>query len=274
VKVSIIIAVYKDTQALELILEALENQTYQNFEVIISEDDNSNEVKNVLKDWSKKLNIKHFSQEDQGIRKTVLLNKVLSKIKTDYIIFIDGDVLPYSNFIETHVILSEKKVVLCGRRVNLGNKVSSDLRKKNISLMKIEKSYFKLFRYLNSDNIRHYEQGIRLKPLSLIYKYLRGKDKNIHILGTNFSCFLEDIKKINGFNEDIIGSSKDDVDLEWRFIASGCTLKSCKFSANLLHLDHSRINRKENDEIAKEQMTIDKNNNNYICSNGIKKDLF
>jgi len=82
-KVSIIIAVYKDTQALELILKALENQTYQNFEVIISEDDNSSEVKNILKDWSKKLNIKHFSQEDQGIRKTVLLNKVLSKIKTD-----------------------------------------------------------------------------------------------------------------------------------------------------------------------------------------------
>ena len=40
-KVSIIITVYKDTQALELILKALENQTYQNFEVIISEDDKS-----------------------------------------------------------------------------------------------------------------------------------------------------------------------------------------------------------------------------------------
>jgi glycosyltransferase involved in cell wall biosynthesis len=270
-KVSIIVAVYKDTEALELILKALENQTYQNFEVIISEDNNSNKMKNVLKHWSKTLNIKHFSQEDQGIRKTVLLNKVLSKIETDYIIFIDGDVLPYSNFIETHVILSEEKVVLYGRRVNLGNKVSSDLRKNNISLMKIEKSYFKLFKYLNSDNIRHYEQGIRLKPLSLIYKYLRSKDKNRHILGANFSCFLEDIKKINGFDEDIIGSSKDDVDLEWRFIASGCTLKSCKFSANLLHLDHSRTSRKDDYEIAKKQMIFNKNNNHYICSNGIKK---
>ena len=37
-KVSVIIAVYKDVEALELIIESLKNQTYKNFEVIIAED--------------------------------------------------------------------------------------------------------------------------------------------------------------------------------------------------------------------------------------------
>ena len=37
-KVSVIIAVYKDVEALELIIESLKNQTYKNFEVVIAED--------------------------------------------------------------------------------------------------------------------------------------------------------------------------------------------------------------------------------------------
>ena len=35
---SLIIAVYKDVQALGLIIESLKNQSYKNFEVIIAED--------------------------------------------------------------------------------------------------------------------------------------------------------------------------------------------------------------------------------------------
>jgi glycosyltransferase involved in cell wall biosynthesis len=37
-KVSIIIAVYKDFEALHLIIESLKVQTHKNFEVIIAED--------------------------------------------------------------------------------------------------------------------------------------------------------------------------------------------------------------------------------------------
>ncbi|MFY9082810.1 glycosyltransferase, partial [Aliarcobacter butzleri] len=39
-KISLIIAVYKDVESLELIIESLRNQTYKNFEVIIAEDGN------------------------------------------------------------------------------------------------------------------------------------------------------------------------------------------------------------------------------------------
>ena len=55
------------------------------------------------------------------------------------IIFIDGDTIPYSTFIEYHVLLSGPNIGLCGRRVNLGDKVSSDLRKKHINIKDIEK---------------------------------------------------------------------------------------------------------------------------------------
>ncbi len=270
-KVSLIVPTYKDIVALKLILDALQYQTYTNFEIVIAEDDNSEEMKKFLESYISKYEIKHFSQKDEGNRKAIILNKTLSKLTTDYIIFIDGDTIPYSTFIESHVLLSEPKTVLCGRRVNLGDKVSTDLRDSKISAYEIEKSFFRKYSYLYNDNMRHYEQGIRFSPNSFFYRFLNKKNKNLHILGSNFSCHKEDIFAINGFDEDIIGGSKDDVDLEWRFIMSGCKLKSCKYCANLFHLNHSRSMRMDDELIAKEQMKINKINQQHIAKNGIIK---
>lgn len=270
-KVSIIIPTYNDVIALKLILNSLEAQTYKNFEVIIAEDSCTKELIEFLNKYNTNLDIKHFSHEDKGNRKAIIINKVLHHVSGEYIIFIDGDVIPFSNFIESHVILAEKKSILCGRRVNLGEKVSNDLRDEKITALKIEKSYFSLYTYLKDDNLRHYEQGFRFKPNSLLFKLINYFNKNIHILGSNFSCFKDDIDKINGFDEDIIGGSKDDVDLEWRFIMSGCTLKSCKYCANLFHLNHDRSSRKEEENIAKKQMEKNKQLKQFICKNGINK---
>ena len=43
-RVSIIIAIYKDLEALQLIIDSLKRQSYTNFEVIVAEDNNSKEV--------------------------------------------------------------------------------------------------------------------------------------------------------------------------------------------------------------------------------------
>ncbi len=46
---TILIPTYKDINALELILNSLKIQTYNKFDVIVAEDDNSIEVKHFLK---------------------------------------------------------------------------------------------------------------------------------------------------------------------------------------------------------------------------------
>lgn len=270
-KVSIVVPTYKDLIALKLILDALENQTYKEFEVIIAEDDNADETIDFLNKLNSKLSLKHFSHENNGNRKAIILNKALQSVEGEYIVFIDGDCIPYSTFIESHILLAKEKTILCGRRVNLGDKVSNDLRTKKITSYEIENSYLKNIIYLTNDNSRHYEQGIRFKPNSIIYNYISNQDKNIHIVGSNFSCFKKDLYNINGFDEDIIGGSKDDVDLEWRFVQSGCTMKTCKFCANMFHLNHKRASRTDDEEIAKEQIRNNKINKKFRCDNGISK---
>jgi glycosyltransferase involved in cell wall biosynthesis len=271
IRVSIIIPMYKDIVALRLILDALQYQTYKNFEAVIAEDDNVEATRQFLKSYRSNFAIKHFSQDDEGNRKATILNKVLSQLNSEYIIFIDGDTIPYSTFIESHIALSEPKNILCGRRVNLGDKVSQDLRTGKISAYEIEKKFIRKYFYLHRDNLRHYEQGLRFPFMQILYGIQKRKRKITHILGSNFSCFKDDIDRINGFDEDIAGGSKDDVDLEWRFLMSGCALKSCKFFANLLHLNHSRTSRIKDEEKAKKQMQKNQLQGKYICQNGIKK---
>ncbi len=269
-RVSLLVPTYKDIVALELILESLEKQTYKNFEVIVAEDNNALETKSLLQKF-KTLKIKHISHEDKGNRKATILNKALHLVDAEYLIFIDGDTIPFTTFIESHLLLSEPKTILCGRRVNLGEGVSTALREKRNSAYDIERHYLKNYNYLKKNGTRHYEQGLRFKPNSLMQKLLSRSNRNVHILGSNFSCFKEDMFAINGFDEDIIGGSKDDVDLEWRFIDSGCTLKSCKYCANMFHLNHGRASRLEEEKIAKVQMQKNRDEKRFVCSNGIIK---
>jgi len=113
-KVSVIIAFYKDLEALELILEALERQTYSNIEVVVAEDNNDPQTVLLLDKFRKNLDIVHNSHEDIGRTKAAAQNKAICAANGEYLIFIDGDCVPFSTFVEGHVALSAKKQVLSG----------------------------------------------------------------------------------------------------------------------------------------------------------------
>ena len=156
--------------------------------------------------------------------------------------------------------------------MNLGDKVSSDLRAKKIGAYELEKNFLKYYSYIKNDNSRHYEQGMRFAPKSFIYKIFSGLNRNVHILASNFSCFTSDIYAVNGFDEGLpYAPNRDDTDLEWRMIASGCQLKSCKYCANLFHLNHPRNDRKEEGKVNMKLIQEKQKNNAYICTNGINK---
>jgi len=271
-RVSVLIPTYKDIKALNLILDALKYQTYKNFEVIIAEDDNDEETKRFLGSYEAKFSIKHFFQEDMGNRKPRAINNAILISDAEYIIFIDGDTIPFSTFIEYHVSLSDKNIGLCGRRVNIGDKVSHNLRQGVINAREIEKNYVRLFRYLKNDNIRHYEQGFTLKPNSLIQKVLEKIDTNKNIVASNFSCYKEKLIEVNGIDESLpYAPSRDDYDLQWRLESIGVVMKSCKYCANLLHLNHARNDRQSEDDANKKIIEEKKRQGLYQAICGIKE---
>lgn len=268
-RVSLIIAVYKDIEALSIIVDALRHQTYKNFEVVVAEDNDSDEMKSYISSI-KDLDIKHVFQEDLGVRKTRSQNNGILASSGEYLIFIDGDCIPHSKFIEGHVQLSEDKKVLSGRRSNLGPKFSQKLRDKQLTPLEFEHAFFRNFLKIAKDSEEgHVEEGFWLNPKGFIFrKFL--KDRNTQLLGCNFSCFRKDIVAINGFDEGYgVSPLSDDTDISWRLQALGLDLKSCRNVAIVFHLFHKRSVKDPTSDEMMELFLDNKKHNRYICAEGL-----
>ncbi len=265
-KASVIIAVYKDTQALQNILYALERQTEKAFEIIITEDCESEEMQNFLAPYKAKPNFHHLTQPDDGWRKPLAVNRAIDFAHSDYLMFLDGDCIPDANFVKQHLASAEQGKFLTGRRVYLGP-VTSRMVRKNPGLIHIIQSrllFLLLLIPLHLDKVRSYEVGLS----SRFMQWLRGK-KPVGIIGCNFSCYKKDLLAINGYNEDLKGVGGEDSDLQWRFEGLGMATKSVKFLIPVYHLYHknTRQDSDENLRISNENRKIKA----FVCKNGIKK---
>ncbi len=240
-RISLIAAFYKDIEALQLIIEALRTQDYNNFEFIVAEDNNDPAISDYL-DSVTDIDVIHTSQKDDGIQKARSINNAIIKSTGEYLIFIDADCVPYHSFISSHAKLAVKQHALSGRRVNLGPRLSTLLRKNKLKARTLEKYFFLFSPFLIADGASHLTQGISLDATGFIYRNFiaRRKKSNVSLLGCNFSCFKSDMLAIDGFDEFYLGESclADDTDLNWRFAAYGLRLKSCKMAANVFHLHH------------------------------------
>lgn len=270
-RISIIIAVYKDLEALKLIIEALKNQDYPDLEVVVAEDNNDIEMTEYL-DSVTGIDIKHTYQEDLGIRKARSQNNAILQSTGDYLIFIDGDCIPYSTFIKAHARLAEEGCVLSGRRVNLGPEISKQIRQHAVDAKTLEHNYLLKSLKLLKDGSTHTAQGVYINPDSWIYKNIieKRKKSNLNILGCNFSCFKKDILAIDGFDESYGETAvPDDTDLQWRLEAAGLKLKTCKLAANQFHLHHTRHHQVRDVSDMVEKMHRRKQAGNYIAEKGL-----
>lgn len=266
-KITVIISVYKNIKALDILLKSLLNQTLKADEIIISEDGNSQEMENFISSLDIE-NLIHLTQEDLGWRKNRALNNSIKKASGEYLIFLDGDVIPHKRFIEGHIDCSEEKKVCAGKRAELGKIYSEMVYSEKITIDEISNNYILSIIKLHKDKIHHYEDGIYSPLINKLTssRYIR------HLIGCNFSCYKSDMEAINGFNEDYVHPSEgEDVDITWRFRGLGVEMKSCRYIANVYHLWHPKgfgtlegnINHTIMDENIKKKQ--------FICLNGLKK---
>ena len=266
-KTTIIISVYKNVHALEIIIDALSNQSVEVDEIIISEDCESAEMKNYTSSITNE-KILHLTQEDLGWRKNKALNRAIDQASGDVLIFIDGDVVPDKRFIEGHLRCVAPQIISAGKRASLGKKYSQLVYDKKTTVDAISNNYIFKVIPLHLDGIKHFEDGIYSPLLNKITasRYVR------HIIGCNFSCYKKDILAINGFNEEFIHPAVgEDVDISWRFRGLGMKIESCRYLANQYHLWHTKNFGSDECEINHSIMDLDINNKQYICLNGIKK---
>ena len=234
--ISVLLATYNWPQALKLCLESLATQTDQNFEIIIADDGSTASTKQVIDSFqdSHSASIKHLWQEDQGFRKTKILNQAIAAAHGDYLVFLDGDCIVQPDFIARHRQLAQKGYLVTGSRILLNESLTQEL---------LSWAHW---------NFQHFCSGLLGKRISGgITKYWplkiklgngtwRDYNKFVwrRIKGCNMACWKADAEVINGFDETMTGWGHEDADFIFRLQYHGIRRKSGSWSTEVLHLFH------------------------------------
>ena len=258
-KFSLIVAMYKKIDFIDLVLTSINRQSYRDFEVIIAEDDNCDSVRQFLEQKKKDLSftMHHISQVDDGFRKNTILNSAIRMATGEHLIFIDGDCILHPRFLFEYARRIRSNTCLFGRRVRLDPKTTQWL----LETKKIERlSPF----HLLMTRSKRVEDGLYLPFI--------GASSRRNILGCNFCISKKDMERINGFDEDFTSPLYgEDADVKRRLKLAGVHFKSTRFKTIQYHLYHSTKNRKQAWEVSGALYEQKKSEGLIFCKNGLIK---
>jgi len=252
---------YNWTEALDLLLLSVLNQTVLPNEVIIADDGSREDTKQLIEGFQKKFPVPliHIWHEDIKNRKPRIMNKAIAAAKYNYIIEIDGDIIMNKYFIEDHLNFAEKGHYLFGSRVNIQESFLQELFSKKIF-------HFDFF-----------SKGIKKRARTLRIPYLMNFAKSIEkrsskLRGCNMSFWRKDFIKINGFNEELVGWGIDDSEMIQRLHNIGIKGKRLKYSGIVYHIfhkeqskSHLEINNEIERQTTEKKLTfIEKGINQYL----------
>ncbi|WP_200974173.1 glycosyltransferase [Echinicola sp. 20G] len=268
-KASLIVSVYKNTDFLKAVLDSLAYQTENNFEIIISEDGDSEVMKNFVDNYPFKHQFQHLSREDKGWQKNSALNEAIRSAKADWLVFIDGDCVLHPRFMEFHLELADPKSILAGKRIKLDPETSQLLLSGEITVAGMNRFLKKNFNKVKKKGAQFVEEGFFIDPKGILGFLVRKRSMR-QLKGCNMSFHKKAIYDINGFDEDYIRPAVgEDIDLLWRFQGLGYRIKSVRNLAVQYHLHHkeSWTDQEENMRLMESNIAQKK----YVCENGLNK---
>jgi cellulose synthase/poly-beta-1,6-N-acetylglucosamine synthase-like glycosyltransferase len=268
-KASLIISVYNDTDSLKAVLDSLRYQTEKSFELIISEDGESEGMRDFVASYPFQNDYQHLTQEDKGWRKNQALNRAIKAARTEWLIFIDGDCVLHPRFIEYHLKRSGDKFILAGKRIKLNAVLSEMLIKDSSFIMKMQKKLLNQFFSARKNGLCFYEEGIFINPKGVL-GFIPLLRRMSNLKGCNMSFSKQAAYAINGFDEDyILPAIGEDIDLTWRFERCGYRLRSMRNVAVQYHLFHKENWNDQEENIR--MMNVKQEKNEFICKNGLNK---
>ncbi|MFM2038292.1 MAG: hypothetical protein RL432_1231 [Bacteroidota bacterium] len=254
--VSLIITVYKDYEALSLVLESVSRQSLIPQQIIVAHDTIDEGIQPIISSYSTKLNIYHIDQVDTGFNKNRILNKAILASDHEYLVFIDGDCMLHHRFIEEHRKHLIQGIFTAGRRIDLDAKTSNLVRKFGLQQL----GFFRMLR----NRTKRVEEAFYV-PSSIISSIKVPK-----LLGCNMGWCKSDLIALNGFDMDYtLPGYGEDTDIEFRALRSGMTAKNMRWKALQYHLHHDRPDRET--DISKSRILFERKREigYFYCENGI-----
>lgn len=227
--VSVVVTTYNWPQALEKVLQGLARQRHLPAEVIVA-DDGSGEatralIERIAADYP--VPLRHSWQPDIGFRAALSRNRAIAAATGDYIILLDGDMVPHEDFIADHVAAARTGTFVQGMRV-LTNETGRD------HLLGAAVPRWSL----TTPGLERRRHTVRIPWLSALWGRLSTGQSVKAIKTCNQGWWKRDLIALNGFDERFEGWGREDKDLAVRAVASGLKRKSLRFAGLAAHLYH------------------------------------
>ena len=259
--ISVIVAVYKQIDPLELVFKGLDAQSFKDFEVILAEDDDAPQTREFVRMRSAMgaFPVKHVFQEDIGFRKNRALNAALRIATAEAVVFLDADCIPHRHLLREYARRLKSEVALYGRRAMLSERLTAELlREGNIDRL--------TFRKLLLSGSRKVEDALYLPWLPA------RRHSEAGIWGCNWGILRKHLVDVNGFDEDYVKwGIGEDADIEWRLQAIGVALQSVKHKAITYHLYHGAHHEQATVSGNLELCRTKKQAGRSFCLNGLDK---
>lgn len=234
---SVIISTYNSPIWLQKVLWSFEQQTFNNFEIVIADDGSGPETKVLIEAMKTEVSypIQHIWHEDNGFQKTIILNKATVAAKGYYLVYTDGDCLARADFLQMHIDRREAGCFLSGGYFKLPMDISELISEEDI----------KIQRCFDIDWLKSHGLKTSFKNNKITAKGFNQKLFNLLTPttatwnGHNASGYRKDIIAANGYDERMQYGGEDR-ELGERLFNAGIKAKQVRYSAICLHLDHER----------------------------------
>ncbi|HEU4364531.1 MAG TPA: glycosyltransferase [Candidatus Krumholzibacteria bacterium] len=232
--VSLVIAVYQRGDFLALVLTSLLAQTLRNFEVIIADDGSGPAIAEVIADFQGALPcpITHVRHDDEGFRKTIIVNRAVTHARAPRLVFIDGDCILHHRFLERHHRRGCVGLALSGRRVMFDRALTERLTTDDVRSRRVERP---AFWWKHAGRIDRWNGFY----LPVLHRARNSRRAAYELVGSNFSVHRDDFFRVNGYDERIIGRGLEDNNLRARFLNSGIAVGTITREALQYHLFHT-----------------------------------
>lgn len=240
--VGIILSTYNQPEWLEKVFWGLMHQTHPANEIIVADDGSDERTAALIKRYADKLPLRHVWQEDKGFRKTEILNKAVLGANSEYLIFMDQDVVPRRDFISQHYLHAKKGRFVSGGAVMLPKAVSEALTEEDVASGKA----FDI-RWLCAHGMRWNWKMSKLWRNKFVCRVMNVlTPTNASWNGNNASTWRTYIVGANGF--DIrMRYGAEDREFGQRLENAGIRGIQLRYGAALLHLWHERPYRNAED---------------------------
>jgi len=252
--ISVVLTTYNRSDALAVVLRALQSQTDTHFEVVVADDGSRPEHRARIAESAARcaFPVAHVWHPDVGFTVSRARNLGVAQSRGSYLVLLDGDCVPDTDFVSQHRRLMQSACLVNGSRCLLSQRLTQEVISGAATVVGKRYSYW-LQQW-------HAGDASKIAPLLRMPDVPLRRESGFRwrgIRSCNMGVWRADFEHVNGFDTSFRGWGHEDADLVLRLFHAGIRRKNGFFATEVFHLWHEEASRERasaNETTVRERM--------------------